>query len=268
MAIGQVSPHVGGCRRMNSQCIGKRFRLECRTVGQSGKKLATRATFAVPYAGHLRGRFNSWEGSLRQWLTQLPSAETRRYVGIFLSVYRVRPGADVDANSDDDDVDEPSELDAAGRAKALQTQTPPQKKVAGKAVNDDRWKRRWRELMPGCPRDPRTQRGRLNSAAAQKAARQKPVQPPAGRNDEPQSVPGRGSDSHRSKGTGRAGLGCMSRKPRGLQPRTARVLREGGRTRRRRTSRGAGDSLGCFGTFAPGFAWKAWYREIAHLGPL
>ena len=86
----------------DSQCIGKRFRLECRTVGQSGKKLATRATFAVPYAGHLRGRFNSWEGSLRQWLTQLPSAETRRYVGIFLSVYRVRPGADVDANSDDD----------------------------------------------------------------------------------------------------------------------------------------------------------------------
>eukprot|EP00435_Cladocopium_sp_Y103_P006429 s3270_g2.t1 len=62
------------------------------------------ATSTIPYLGHLRGEEDSWESSLRAWLLRLPSAETKRHVGNFLSVYRVRPAADADNNSDDDDV--------------------------------------------------------------------------------------------------------------------------------------------------------------------
>ena len=99
---------------------------------------ATRATFSVPYAGHLRNETEKWESSLRQWLTQLPSAETKRYVGNFLSVHRVRPAAEADANSDDDDADEPFQLERVQLAEALRTLTPAGKNMSSKTVNDDR----------------------------------------------------------------------------------------------------------------------------------
>ena len=150
----------------------------------------------MPYIGHLRGQCGTWEEALRQWLLQLPSAETKRYVGNFLSVYRVRPAAEADANSDDDDVDEPFQLEPAALANALRTQTPAAKTAAGKARNDDRAHRVeavlaqadawWRHDAI-----PRTEYAadisryeHLDSAAAQKAARRRPHQAEAGSTNE------------------------------------------------------------------------------------
>eukprot|EP00435_Cladocopium_sp_Y103_P022987 s1345_g5.t1 len=50
-----------------------------------------RGNKAVPYIRQLRGAEDSWEQSLRKWLLHLPCEETKRYVGNFLAVYRVRP---------------------------------------------------------------------------------------------------------------------------------------------------------------------------------
>ena len=163
---------------------------------------ATRATFSVPYAGHLLGQFETWEESLRKWLTHLPAAETKRYVGNFLSVYRVRPAGEVDANSDDEDVDEPFQLGLAALTTALQTQTPAEKKLAAKAVNDDRAHRVeaalaradawWKpSAAPAALRPSEVvEYASLDSAAAQKAARRKPAQPNAAAKDDRQVVPG------------------------------------------------------------------------------
>eukprot|EP00435_Cladocopium_sp_Y103_P052258 s774_g16.t1 len=96
------------------------------------------ATSTVPYLGHLRGEEDSWESSLRAWLLRLPSAETKRHVGNFLSVYRVRPAADADNNSDDDDVDEPFHLQPADIATALRTLLPARNNKASKTSNDHR----------------------------------------------------------------------------------------------------------------------------------
>ena len=74
---------------------------------------ATQATDSIPFLGHLRGENESWEASLRRWLRRLPCAETKRHVGNFLSVYRVRPSAEADGNSDDDGADEPFVLTPA-----------------------------------------------------------------------------------------------------------------------------------------------------------
>ena len=52
----------------------------------------------VPYLGNLLGEHTSWEDSLRAWLQRLPSADTKQYVGNFLSVFRVRPAAEADSN--------------------------------------------------------------------------------------------------------------------------------------------------------------------------
>ena len=164
---------------------------------------ATRATFSVPYAGHLRGKAETWEEALRHWLLQVPAAETKRYVGNFLSVYRVRPAADADANSDDDDVDEPLQLEPTELAKALQTLTPAKRTDAGKAVNDDRahrveaalaqadawWQYRVLAAAAGATGAARGAAGEsggggamyatVDSAAAQKAARRRETQSPA-----------------------------------------------------------------------------------------
>ena len=99
---------------------------------------ATRATFTVPYLGRLRGADETWEESLRAWLLRVPSAETKRYVGNFLSVYRVRPAADGDNNSDDEDADDYIDLQPAQVLEALKTQTPAHKKNASKWSNDAR----------------------------------------------------------------------------------------------------------------------------------
>ena len=59
---------------------------------------ATTATHNVPYLGNLLGEHTSWEDSLRAWLQRLPFADTKQYVGNFLSVFRVRPAAEADSN--------------------------------------------------------------------------------------------------------------------------------------------------------------------------
>ena len=50
-----------------------------------------RGNAEVPHLHRLRREDATWEQSLREWLLQLPCEETKRYVGNFLSVYRVRP---------------------------------------------------------------------------------------------------------------------------------------------------------------------------------
>ena len=88
-----------------------------------------RGTAAVPYVGHLRTRTSgeSWEAALRRWASHgLPCEETKRYLGNFLSVYRVRPAADAKENSDDDGADEALELSVDLLPTALQTQPPGQ----------------------------------------------------------------------------------------------------------------------------------------------
>ena len=98
----------------------------------------TRATSQVPHLSQLLGPHETWEDALREWLLRLPCAETKRHVGNFLSVYRVRPTAEADVNSDDDGVDEPFTLRPADVAAALRTQFPAQKASSSKAANDDR----------------------------------------------------------------------------------------------------------------------------------
>ncbi|MCV6602059.1 MAG: hypothetical protein OIF54_10965, partial [Cohaesibacter sp.] len=61
---------------------------------------------------------------MRRWATCLPCQETKQYLGNFLSVYRVRPAADANENSDDENADEPLELSADMLSAALQTQEP------------------------------------------------------------------------------------------------------------------------------------------------
>ena len=90
---------------------------------------ATTATHNVPYLGNLLGEHTSWEDSLRAWLQRLPSADTKQYVGNFLSVFRVRPAAEADSNSDDDNADTKFQLNHENLGKALRTQMPPQKKT-------------------------------------------------------------------------------------------------------------------------------------------
>jgi hypothetical protein len=86
----------------------------------------------------LLGANETWEDALRQWLLHLPCAETKRHVGNFLSVYRVRPSAEADGHSDDDGVDEPLALQPADVGAALRTQFPAPTKRTGKALIDDR----------------------------------------------------------------------------------------------------------------------------------
>ena len=86
-----------------------------------------RGTAAVPYVGQLRTSGESWEAALRRWASHaLPCEETKRHLGNFLSVYRVRPAADAKENSDDDGADEALELSADLLPTALQTQPPGQ----------------------------------------------------------------------------------------------------------------------------------------------
>ena len=86
----------------------------------------------------MRGQQESWEDALRRWLRRLPCAETKRHVGNFLSVYRVRPSAEADGNSDDDGADEPFVLAPEQLPGALRTQLPAHSHRSGPAHNDDR----------------------------------------------------------------------------------------------------------------------------------
>ncbi|CAK9052298.1 unnamed protein product [Durusdinium trenchii] len=65
------------------------------------------ASANVPFAGRLKEPTQTWAQALRLWLLRVPCEETKRHVGNFLSVYRVRPAAAAAANSDDSGADEP-----------------------------------------------------------------------------------------------------------------------------------------------------------------
>ena len=90
----------------------------------------------VPHVSKLKGTDDTWAECFQQWLAHLPSEETKRFVGNFLSVYRVRPTHDLAENSDDSGAEEALEVDAAKLRIALQTQVPQehQKKVEATAA--------------------------------------------------------------------------------------------------------------------------------------
>ena len=141
----------------------------------------------VPFLGHLLGKRESWEESLRHWLQLLPCAETKRNVGSFLSVYRVRPHAEAEGNSDDDGADEPIALTTAQLPGALRTQLPAQRRKRNCAQNDEQGNRTeeatrqadalWPTSIPPQPPTPAQSATyeAICCAAARKAARAKPA---------------------------------------------------------------------------------------------
>ena len=86
----------------------------------------TRSSAAVPYGGHLCQAGETWEAALRRWAQCLPCQETKRHLGNFLSVYRIRPPAEAQENSDDSDADEELTLSLDDLQTALQTLEPNQ----------------------------------------------------------------------------------------------------------------------------------------------
>ena len=95
------------------------------------------ATPHVPYLGDLKATDATWEHALRTWLRRLPCMETKRYVGNFLSVYRVRPTGEEDGNSDDDAIDEPLKLNTEKDLDmALRTLLPAYQQKVTKTEND------------------------------------------------------------------------------------------------------------------------------------
>jgi hypothetical protein len=82
-----------------------------------------RGNAEVPHVYRLRKEDATWEQSLREWLLQLPCEETKRYVGNFLSVYRVRPENEGE-NSDDEDDTEDLVVTAGDLAQACDTHVP------------------------------------------------------------------------------------------------------------------------------------------------
>ena len=76
------------------------------------------------YAGALRLSGLTWQEALREWLDGgLSCAEAKRYVGNFLSVYRIRPQIDDndDAHSSDMATDEELEVSHAALQEAFET---------------------------------------------------------------------------------------------------------------------------------------------------
>ena len=82
-----------------------------------------RANGTVPHLQCLRLKDATWEESLRRWLCHLPCEETKRYVGNFLAVYRVRPENEGE-NSDDEDDNDALVVTAGELAKACDTHVP------------------------------------------------------------------------------------------------------------------------------------------------
>ena len=78
----------------------------------------------VPHISELKADTETWTASFRKWLSQLPCQETKRYVGNFLSVYRIRPTHDTAENSDNSDCDDPLNIDKTTIDEALQTLVP------------------------------------------------------------------------------------------------------------------------------------------------
>ena len=76
---------------------------------------------AVPCAGNLRDREESWQNALSTWLKgNVVSQESVRNINIFMSVYRIRPrDVDDDGLSDEYLDDDELELTEADLARAL-----------------------------------------------------------------------------------------------------------------------------------------------------
>jgi len=88
----------------------------------------------VPYCGKLRTTDLTWQESLQTWLDGgIGCEETKRYVGNFLSVYRIRPRDDEedDRHTSDAASDEDLRVTASDLTEALRT------KVGGRGRRDD-----------------------------------------------------------------------------------------------------------------------------------
>ena len=91
----------------------------------------------VPYVGELREQGFTWQDALATWLDGgVGCEETKRYVGNFLSVHRMRPQNDEvdDAHSSDMASDEELEVSHADLQEALKTRIGGR---AGEGKNDD-----------------------------------------------------------------------------------------------------------------------------------
>ena len=72
---------------------------------------ADEGTKEVPYVGDLKGDAGTWREALATWLDgELPCEETKKYVGNFMAVYRVRPMGDDDNDAHSSDVVSDEEL--------------------------------------------------------------------------------------------------------------------------------------------------------------
>ena len=97
---------------------------------------APAASANVPFAGRLKLPDETWVAAMRLWLLYLPCEETKRYVGNFLSVYRVRPTNVEDGNnSDDSGVDEALVVTPATLPVAMQTSF---RQIGARAANPKR----------------------------------------------------------------------------------------------------------------------------------
>ena len=95
MASAPVPNRTGEDTESNAKMTMTYFRAWTLDKKRSGDK--------VRYIKHLREPGTTWDRSLRRWLLQLPCAETKQYVGNFLSVYRVRPDTELDNSDNEDD---------------------------------------------------------------------------------------------------------------------------------------------------------------------
>ena len=69
---------------------------------------------AVKYAGNLRPVGTTWQDSLTEWLDGgIQCAESKRYIGNFLSVYRVRPQDESDDEGHSSDMADDEELEVS-----------------------------------------------------------------------------------------------------------------------------------------------------------
>ena len=76
----------------------------------------------VPFAGNLRSSTETWQEAMESWLDgRILTQESKKYIGNFLSVHRVRPMDDdeSDGNSDDIVSDEELQVSAASLKEAL-----------------------------------------------------------------------------------------------------------------------------------------------------
>ena len=76
----------------------------------------------VVHASALRPAGSTWESALRHWLRNLPCEETKRHVGNFLSVYRVR-GSDADVQNSDNDVEDETRVEVTAETFSASLQT-------------------------------------------------------------------------------------------------------------------------------------------------